>query len=154
MVIVGKIKDVLQSLYFYLFHSPKKTQKLVKLVDIMEIRGQQFFRFIKMHWISMLLPTKRVLSKYCALVFKMHWDVGIVTQATHNLEFFCNLEVMLGLSCIMPMLKRLNELIKFSQSRECFVCDFVIDVKLCQVDLYCWYNDPQNAYLNDVFHGY
>jgi hypothetical protein len=20
--------------------------------------------------------------------------------------------------------------------------------------LYCWYNDPQNAYLSDVFHGY
>jgi hypothetical protein len=26
------------------------------------------------------------------------------------------LEVMLGLSCIMPMLERLNKLIKFSQS--------------------------------------
>jgi len=27
-------------------------------------------------------------------------------------------------------------------------------MKLCQVDLYCWYNEPQNAYLSDVFHGY
>ncbi len=63
----------------------------------------------------MLLPTKTVLSKYCALVLKMHY-VGIVTQVAHNLEFFCNLEVMLGLSCIMPMLERLNKLIKFSQS--------------------------------------
>ncbi len=61
---------------------------------------------------------------------------------------------MSGLSCIMPMFERLNELIKFSQSRECFVCDFFAIVKLCQVDLYCWYNDPYNAYLNDVFHGY
>jgi hypothetical protein len=49
MDIVGKIEDVLQSLYSYLFHSPKKTQESVKLVDIMEIRGQQIFRFIKMH---------------------------------------------------------------------------------------------------------
>jgi hypothetical protein len=62
----------MQSLYAYLFHSPKKTQESVKLVDIMEIKGQQIFRFIKMHWISMLLPTKMVLSKYCALVLKMH----------------------------------------------------------------------------------
>ncbi len=59
---------------------------------------------------------------------------------------------MLGLSYIMPMFEGLNELIKFSLSRKCFVC-FVI-VKLCQVDLHCWYNDPYNAYLNDVFHGY
>jgi hypothetical protein len=54
----------------------------------------------------------------------------------------------------MPMFERLNELIKFSLSWECFVCDFVIIVKLCQIDLYYWYNDPQNAYLNDVLHGY
>ncbi len=27
-------------------------------------------------------------------------------------------------------------------------------LKLCKVDLHYWYNDPQNAYLSDVFHGY
>ncbi len=27
-------------------------------------------------------------------------------------------------------------------------------MKLCQADLYYWYNDPQNAYTSDVFHGY
>ncbi len=30
----------------------------------------------------------------------------------------------------------------------------ILLLKLCQVDLYYWYNDPQNAYLSDVFHGY
>jgi hypothetical protein len=44
----------------------------------------------------------------------MHKDVGINSQATHNLELFCDLEVMLGLSCIMPLLEGLNELIKLS----------------------------------------
>jgi hypothetical protein len=146
MDIVGKIEDVLQSLYSYFFHSPKKSQESVKLVDIMEIGEQQNFKFIKMQWISMLLPTKRVLSKYCALVLKMHWDVNVVTQAAHNLELFYNLEVMMGLSCIMPMLEGLNELINL----ECFVCDFVVVVKLCQVDLYCWYNDPQNKWAPDL----
>jgi hypothetical protein len=70
--IVGKIEDVLQSLYSYLFHSPKKIQESIKLVDIMEIGGQQILKFVKMRWITMLFPTKRVLSKYCALVLKMH----------------------------------------------------------------------------------
>jgi hypothetical protein len=35
--IVGKIEDVLQNLYSYLFHSPKKTQKFVKLTNIVKI---------------------------------------------------------------------------------------------------------------------
>ncbi len=111
MDIVGKIKDVLQSLYFYLFHSPKKIQKSIKLVDMMEIKGQQIFKFIKMHWISMLFTTKTILSKYYALVLKMHQDVGL----SHKLPIIYKLKVMLGFFCIMPMFERLNELIKFSQ---------------------------------------
>ncbi len=27
-------------------------------------------------------------------------------------------------------------------------------MKLCQIDFYCWYNDPPTTYMNDVFHGY
>jgi hypothetical protein len=46
----------------------------------------------------------------------MHQDSTTISQATHDLQLLCDLEVMLGLSCLMPMLERLNELIKFSQS--------------------------------------
>jgi hypothetical protein len=34
-------------LYTYFFHSPKKTQKFVDLVDIVETRGQWILRNIK-----------------------------------------------------------------------------------------------------------
>jgi hypothetical protein len=67
----------------------------------------------------MLLPTKRVLPEYHALVWKMHQDVDTITQVAHNLELLCDLEVVLALSCIMPMLEGLNELMKFSQFQEC-----------------------------------
>jgi hypothetical protein len=46
----------------------------------------------------------------------MHKDVGIVNQVASNLELFCDLEVMFGLSRIVPLLEGPNELIKFSQS--------------------------------------
>ncbi len=46
----------------------------------------------------------------------MHQDVNIVNQVAHNLELFCDLEVMVELSGIMPLFEGLNELIKFSQS--------------------------------------
>jgi len=60
----------------------------------------------------------------------MHQDVGIVNQTAHNLELFCDLEAMFGLSCIVPLFEGLNELIKFSSSWQCLVCDFVVVVKL------------------------
>jgi hypothetical protein len=63
----------------------------------------------------MLFPTKTILLEYWALVLKMHKDVGIVSQVAYNLELFCDLEIMFGLSCIMPLLEGLNELIKFYQ---------------------------------------
>jgi hypothetical protein len=44
----------------------------------------------------------------------MYQNIGSNTQVAHNLELFCDLEVMMGLSCIMPMLEGLNDLIKFS----------------------------------------
>jgi hypothetical protein len=64
----------------------------------------------------MLLPIKKVLHKYWTLVLKMHQDVGIVSQATHNLELFYDLKVLFGLSYIMPLFEGLNELIIFSLS--------------------------------------
>jgi hypothetical protein len=65
----------------------------------------------------MLFPFKRVLFKYCALDLNMQKDINIVNQVARNLELFCDLEIMVGLSCIMPLLEGLNKLIKFSQSQ-------------------------------------
>jgi hypothetical protein len=56
----------------------------------------------------MLLPTKRVLSKYHALVLKKHQDVGTITQVMHNLELIFYLEIMLGICCILLMLEGMN----------------------------------------------
>jgi hypothetical protein len=64
----------------------------------------------------MLLVAKNVFSKYYALVLKMHKDVNNIMEVAHSLKLLCNLEVILGLSCIMPMFEGLNELIKISQS--------------------------------------
>jgi hypothetical protein len=51
MSIVKNIEDVLQSLYVYIFHSPKITQEFVDLVDNVEIKSKQILKTIKTHWI-------------------------------------------------------------------------------------------------------
>ncbi len=56
----------LQSLYSYFFHNPKRIQKFVELVNIMEIGEQWIFKNIKTHWISMLLLTK------ASKIYKLH----------------------------------------------------------------------------------
>jgi hypothetical protein len=37
--IVGKIEDVLQSMYAYFSHNPKQTEEFIELGDIVEIEG-------------------------------------------------------------------------------------------------------------------
>lgn len=80
----------------------------------------------------MLLLTKKILNEYKTLILNMHQGVPMIQVVAQNLDFFCNLEVMLGLSCLMPMIERLYELIKFSQSQctWCFVCNFILIIKL------------------------
>ena len=91
------------------------------------------------------------MSEYKALVLKMHMDSSSLATAKANLNLLCEIELLLGLACILLMLEALNYLIKFSQQTTCFVCDMVAAVKLCQADLYLWYIDSDTAYSTDVF---
>jgi hypothetical protein len=53
----------------------------------------------------MLSPSKRVFSEYKALVVKMVEDSVIIDTSKTNYELLCDLETLLGLSCITPMLE-------------------------------------------------
>jgi hypothetical protein len=140
-----------QSLYSFFSHSPKRNQELADLANIVEIVGQRILKNIKTRWISCLEPVKRVLSEYRALVLKMHMDAPSLATAKANLNLLCEIELLLGLTCILPMLEALTYLMKFSQQTTCFVCDMVAAIKLCQADLFSWYVDPDTSYIADVF---
>jgi hypothetical protein len=76
-----------------------------------------------------MFPTKRILVEYKTLVVKMHDDLHIVVVTKTNLQYICDIEVVMGLTCIMPLLELVHALIKFVQDHDTFVCDFVIVVK-------------------------
>jgi hypothetical protein len=149
--LVMRIEELLQSLYSFFSHSPKRNQELADLANIVETAGQRILRNVKTRWISCLEPVKRLMSEYKALVLKMHLDSSSLATAKANLNLLSEIELLLGLACILPMLEALNYLIKFSQQSTCFVCDMVAAVKLCQADLYSWYVDSDTAYSADVF---
>jgi hypothetical protein len=49
-----------------------------------------------------------------------------------NLNFLCDVELILELPCIFLMLECVHGLIKIAQNKDVFKCDFVEFVKLAQ----------------------
>jgi len=71
----------------------------------------------------------------------MHDDLHIVATIKTNLQYLCDIEVVMGLACTMPLLESVHVLIKFVQAHDTFVCDFFIAVKMCCVELYIMYSN-------------
>jgi hypothetical protein len=79
----------------------------------------------------MLFFVKRVFEEYKTFVVKMNDGLHAIEATRSNFEFLCDVEVVMGLIYIMPMLEVLHGFIKFTQSCYIFVCDFVIAIKMC-----------------------
>jgi len=49
-------------------------------------------------------PTKQVCVEYCPLIVKLHSESSNNDQALRNLNAMCDVELILGLTCIFPLL--------------------------------------------------
>jgi hypothetical protein len=78
---------------------------------------------------------KKMFVEYKTLVVHMSNDLKHVVATKTNLEYLCNIEVVVRLMCIMPMLETIHALFKFVQAHDTFVCDFVTIVN-CVVQNY------------------
>ena len=82
-------------------------------------------------------PSHRVLSEYKTLVVKMDSDMipkpgeKPLARAAENFDMLVNVKVSLSLMSFMPLLNVVYCLIKFSHSRDVFICDFLQAVKVC-----------------------
>jgi hypothetical protein len=59
-------------------------------------------------------------------------NVARVLSARTNYELLCNVEIVMGLTCVLPMLEAIQSSSKVAQNIDTFICDYVADVKLCQ----------------------
>lgn len=107
----------------------------VQLQKLLETKRLKLFPNVKTKWISMLSFANRILVEYKTLVLKMNDDLKIVVSTSTNLGCLYGIEVVMGLTCIMSMLKVTHALIKFVQGCKTYVCVFVIFVKMCCVKL-------------------
>jgi hypothetical protein len=157
---VARIESMLQSLHGYFCRSNKRYPELQKLANLMETKGNKVLRNVSIRWVSMRSPALRVLSKYKTLIVKMGLDMTpapnhrVPAGIEANFDYLVDLEVLLSLCCIMPLLNAVNRLIKLLQARDVFICDFLEALKLCQQDLAQKYIDPASAFSHVDFSVY
>jgi hypothetical protein len=94
----------------------------------------------------MLSLAKKILMNYKSLMVQM-FEKHVAHDSTKaNLELLCDIEVFIGLTCIIPMFECVQSLSKFAQTCDAFICDFVAILKSCVEDLYCMYCNEQARY--------
>jgi hypothetical protein len=120
--ILLKIEDMLQDLHGYFCKSPKKHMEFLKLAEVMDTKGLKILRDIKTRWILMLAPAVCIMNEYRTLLVKMLQDSklknakGDVKNATAYLGHLTDIQIVLRLAALMPMLKLSRILIKFAQA--------------------------------------
>ncbi len=84
----------------------------------------------------------------------MHFDHDRSKSTCDNLELLCDCELILGLPCLMPMMKVVHTFIKYVQCINDFIMNFMNVVNLGKVYLFCLYTNSLSNfdyYLFDDF---
>lgn len=115
----------------------------------------------------MLAPAVRVMNEYKVLLVKMQIDSEpptkddtgkkmpkdkkLIKLAKKNLGFLCDIQILLGLSGLLPLLRCVQSLMKFAQGRDLFVCDYVAAIQVCMAEITAFYVDDTTAFSQDIF---
>jgi hypothetical protein len=140
LLVLQKIELLLADLYSYFCKSPKKHIEFCKLAEVMETKGLKILRNIKTRWISMLSPAIRAMNEYKTLLVKILGDSKLKKEkmqaknATICLNHLTDIQIVLGLTSLLPMLRLSQSLIKFAQKQDAFVCDFLAAVQVISVN--------------------
>ncbi len=113
----------------------------MKLEEIMKIKGNKILHNIKIRWIFMINLVKEVLFKYRILLMKMTLDATTIPSTQFYLFLLLNVETLLGLNIMMPLLKVIHSLIEFAQLKDVFVYNFITIMKICEGDVYRMFCD-------------
>ncbi len=102
----------------------------------------------------MLAPSKRMFGKYKTLMGKMSDDVANNAVTNTNYELLCDVETIMGLTCVLLMLEAMQNLNKLAQNKDTFICDFVSAVMLCQFEIYTIYVNLEKQYSRNQFQAF
>jgi hypothetical protein len=63
-----------------------------------------------------------------------------------NYELPRDVEMLLGLACILPYLEIMQGPSKFAQGQDTFICDFISTLKFAEANLFIMYCDNEKKY--------
>ncbi len=117
--LLKRFEGLLQALYVFIAHSSKVFLEFHKLIDLTNTKSNKLFRnHVKTCWISMVSLTKHVYVEYFFLIIKMHTKSSKSEVLQKNLNALCDVEFILGLHCVFPLLKCVHVLIKVTQNKD------------------------------------
>jgi len=70
----------------------------------METKGLKILQNINIRLINMIFTSKSVLEKFKIFLLKMVYNVLFNETIVANYEFLCELDIVLGLTCMIPKL--------------------------------------------------
>jgi hypothetical protein len=76
----------------------------------------------------------------------MHLDSSKTKATQDNLVLLGDLELILGLPCLLFMLEVMHIFIKFSQHRDVFIVESMDVMKLAKVELFRLYTNPYSCF--------
>jgi hypothetical protein len=109
-----KIEALFASMYMYCAQSINRHLEHTKLADIMETKGLKILCNVKTWWVSMLTLSKHVLFEYKSLVVNVNENSTRNAPTKTNYELLCDSNIVLGLTCVLPMLELVQSLSKMT----------------------------------------
>lgn len=90
------------------------------------------------------------MSIGCALITKMFENAPLVSATRLILVALFNIQNLLTLPLLMPMLRSINYLIKIALAQDTYIVDYVVLVKMCQNELF-FYISPNTTFWHNNF---
>ncbi|KAJ9520250.1 hypothetical protein QJQ45_030274 [Haematococcus lacustris] len=114
--VISKLNSLSSTLAHYFCRSPKRQGELRAISCNLLGTDVKVLRRVPTRWVSLLSPLRRILRLYSALV--QLFAESEEPQASAMYDSLMDIEVLLGLHLLLPMLQLLNSFIKLCQQRD------------------------------------
>jgi hypothetical protein len=117
---VSKVEYLVREAYAYFSRSPKQFSEFKKFVDGLT-NGNKLLKDVDTRWISLNGPAQRLFSEYQSLVGVMYEHRFSVDKSQDILFRLTDIETLLTLVGILPMLDEMNVLMKCLKVTQCIL---------------------------------
>ena len=120
---VSKVEDLIRELHSYFCRSPKRFAEF-KIFSEGVTAGNKILKDVETRWISLHGPAERVLAEYQSLIGVLYEQRLTVDRAPDLLNKLSDIENLLTLASLLPMLDLMNKLVKKAQDRTMYIHEY------------------------------